>query len=327
MLLRSRTGVILGFVTLVLLALGVHFQQKKRWTPSAKWVPDISKAKGSKAAPNCTDGLTWPDLDIVDGPVKYARQQIIVRPKRNMKRESVTIVHRPLFPELQEIDWLANSEAKLSGCQDPIILDVPEFKRRELVDASYVLFGISTTLQRLEDSIQYLERWIAHTGARLYVIAIAPNEKSPDRAKIRDLESKMRNLGIHVTISKPLNKKDVGSQRYFSLTRLMYSNRDEHTKWITLIDDDTFFPSMPSLMSMLEKYDSKSQWYLGGLSEEWWSVARYGLMAFGGAGVFLSIALAEVMDANYDDCRSHSDTGSGDVGTHDCISCNFSSVV
>jgi len=35
-------------------------------------------------------------------------------------------------------------------------------------------------------------------------------------------------------------------------------------------------------------------------------------MGFGGAGVFLSIALAEVMDANYDDCRRYSDTGSGD---------------
>ncbi len=35
-------------------------------------------------------------------------------------------------------------------------------------------------------------------------------------------------------------------------------------------------------------------------------------MGFGGAGIFLSIALAEVMDANYDDCRKYSDTGSGD---------------
>ena len=319
MLLRSRIGVILGLITLVLLALGVHFQQKRQWNSPSNWVPHITKVTGDNAASNCTDGLPWPDLDIVDGPVRYARQQILVRPTKNQKRESVTIVDKPLFPEVQEIDWLANPEARFTGCQDPIVLDVPDFKHRELVDASHVLFGISTTLERLDDSIQYLERWIANTGARLYVVAIGPNEKSPDRAKMKDLESKMRNLGIHVTIYKPLNKKDVGSQRYFSLTRLMYSNRDENTKWITLIDDDTFFPSMPSLMSMLEEYDTKKQWYLGGLSEEWWSVARYGMRAFGGAGVFLSIALAEVMDANYDNCRSRSDTGSGDVGKHDCI--------
>ena len=166
----------LGLITLVLLVLGVHFQQK----PSTDWIPDIAKVTTNKAAPNCTDGLPWPDLDIVDGPVKYARQQIIVRLKKNLKRESVTIVDQPLFPEVQEIDWLADSEAKLSGCQDPIVLRVPEFKRRELVDASHIFFGISTTLERLEDSIQYLERWIATTGARLFVIAIGPIEKSPN---------------------------------------------------------------------------------------------------------------------------------------------------
>ena len=186
----------------------------------------------------------------------------------------------------------------------------------EPVDASHVLFGISTTLERLEDSIPFLERWLANTGSRLYVIAVGPNEQSPNTRQMKDLESKMRELGIEVTISKPLSRKDVGSQRYFSLTRLMHSNRDDNTRWITLIDDDTFFPSMPSLLRTLDGYDFNKEWYLGGLSEEWWSVARYGLMAFGGAGVFLSIALAEVIDANYDECRSHSDTGSGDVGKH-----------
>ena len=319
MLLRSRLGAILGLITLVLLALGLHFQQKRQWNPSSDWIPDITKVTGIKAAPNCTDGLPWPDLDIVDGPVKYARQQIIVKQKKDLKRESVTVVDQPLLPEVQEIDWLADSQAKLSGCQDSIVLDVPVFRRRELIDASHVFFGISTTLERLEDSVQYLERWIANTGARLFVVAIGQNEKSPDPRKMKDQESRMRDLGIHVTISRPLNRRDVGSQRYFSLTRLMYSNRDEHTKWITLIDDDTFFPSMSSLMSMLEEYDHKREWYLGGLSEEWWSVSRYGLMGFGGAGVFLSIALAEVLDANYGDCRSRSNTGSGDVGTHDYI--------
>lgn len=313
MLLRSRTAAFLGLIVLVLFALGIHLQQKKHWKPPSSWMPDISKISGTNEGHNCTDGLPWPDLDIVDGSVKYARQQIIVKPKRDLKRQSVTVVDQPLFPKLQEIDWIGNPQARLSGCQDPIVLEVPEFER-EPVDASHILFGISTTLERLEDSIPYLERWIANTGARLYVIAIGPEEKAPDAQRLKDVESRMHDLGIEVKISEPLSIKDVGSQRYLSLTRLMWSNRDDNTRWITLIDDDTFFPSMPSLLSMLDEYDESREWYLGGLSEEWWSVARYGLMAFGGAGVFLSLALAEVVDANYDDCVSRSDTGSGDVG-------------
>ena len=314
MLLRSRTAAFLGLILLILVALGIHVQQKKQWKPPSNWIPDITKISGTKEIPNCTDGLPWPDLDIVDGSVMYARQQIIVKPKTDLERQSVTVLDQPLFPKLQEIDWLGNPEARLSGCQDPIVLEVPAFERKP-IDASHILFGISTTVERLDNSIQYLERWIANTGARLYVVVIGPEEKSPDAQKMKEVESKMHDLGIKVTISEPLSMNDVGSQRYFSLTRLMWSNRDDNTRWITLIDDDTFFPSMPSLLGMLGQYDPRKEWYLGGLSEEWWSVARYGLMAFGGAGVFLSIAMAETIDANYDDCRSRSDTGSGDVGT------------
>ena len=316
MLDRIRTIAFLAVVLLAIALLGVHLQQKKQWKASTGWMPDLSRITGAKdvnTTHNCTDGLPRPDLSIVDGPVTYARQQIIVRPKEGLERKSITKVEKSLFPEPQRIEWLPRSDSIV--CQDPIILDVPIFSR-EPVNASHIMFGMSTNLERLEDSIQYLERWIAHTGARLFVVAIGPKETSPDETKMKELESKMRDLGIKVSISKPLNRKDVGSQRYFSVTRLMYSNRDDKTEWIVAIDDDTFFPSMPSLLEMIDDYDPRKEWYLGSLSEEWWSVARYGLMAFGGAGVFLSIALVEAMDANYDDCRAHSNTGSGDVGKY-----------
>lgn len=312
MVARTRTAVLLAFVVLIFVGLGIHFQQKKQWEPPSDWIPDIAKITGDEGH-ECSDGLAWPDLTIVDGPVKYVRQQVILRPKEGLERESVTEVKKTLFAKPQKVDWLADPETKPDNCQDPITLDIPAFSR-EPVNASHIMFGFSTTVKRLEDSIPYLERWLTNTGARLYVVVIGPDETPPDAQQMTDLESKMRGLGIEVSISKPLQKTDVGSQRYFSLSRLMYSNRNDNTRWITLIDDDTFFPSMPSLLAMLGEYDHKKEWYIGGLSEEWWSVARYGLMGFGGAGVFLSTALAEVMDANYDDCRAHSDTGSGDVG-------------
>ena len=308
---RSRLTAILVLIVLIFFIVGIHFQ-RKRWGPSPDWIPDLSAITGD-GGHECVDGLDWPDLTIVGGAVRYARQEIIIKPKEDIERQSITEISTPLFSKPQKVDWLADPETKLTNCQDALTLEVPAFSR-ETVNASHVMFGISTTLDRLEDSIPYLERWLANTGAQLYVIAIGPKETSPDSQRMKELESKMQDLGIEVTISKPLNKKDVGSQRYFSLTRLMYSNRRENTQWITLIDDDTFFPSMTSLMAMLKEHDYKREWYIGGLSEEWWSVARYGIMGFGGAGVFLSITLAEVMNSNYDDCRARSDTGSGDVG-------------
>ena len=308
---RSRLTAILVLIVLIFIAVGIHFQQKKQWKPPSDWMPNISAITGD-GSHECADGLAWPDLTIVGGPVRYARQEIIVKQKEGLERLSISEIPTSLFSNPQKVNWLANPEAKLK-CQAPITLEVPTFSR-EPANASHIVFGISTTVDRIEDSIPYLERWLANTGAQLYVIAIGPEETSPDSKRMKEVQSKMNDLGIEVTISKSLNKKDVGSQRYFSLTRLMYSNRRENTQWITLIDDDTFFPSMSSLLAMLQEHDYNKEWYIGGLSEEWWSVARYGLMGFGGAGVFLSIALAEIMDANYDDCRARSDTGSGDVG-------------
>ena len=197
---------------------------------------------------------------------------------------------------------------------EPLALDVPLWPR-EPVNASHIILGMSTPLDRLKGSIIYLERWLPYTGARLFVVVTGPDETPPDENQMSELELKMRDLGMQVTMIKPLNGNDVGSQRYFSLTRVMYSNRVPKTQWIVFFDDDTFFPSMHSLVDMLSTYDSKQQHYIGGLSEDWWSVARYGMMAFGGAGTFLFIALVEVMDANYDDCRKFSNTGSGD-GKH-----------
>lgn len=313
---RCRLTATLLIIVLIFVGVGIHFQQKKQWKPPSDWMPDISAITGD-GGHECADGLAWPDLTIVGGPVRYARQEIIVRPKEGLERQSITELSTPLFSNPQKVDWLAHPEDRLTNCQDPIILEVPSFSKSP-ANASHVMFGISTTVDRLEDSIPYLERWLANTSAQLYVIAIGPEETSPDSQRMKEVELKMQGLGIEVTVSKPLNNKDVGSQRYYSLTRLMYSNRRENTQWITLIDDDTFFPSMPSLLAMLEEHDYQKEWYVGGLSEEWWSVARYGLMGFGGAGVFLSIALAEVMDANYDDCNARSDTGSGDVGKN-CV--------
>jgi len=86
-----------------------------------------------------------------------------------------------------------------------------------------------------------------------------------------------------------------------------------------LIDDDTFFPSMHALLNMLDKHDSGEQQYIGSLSEDWWAVQHYGFMGFGGAGVFLSLPLAEVVDAHTDVCKSNLRSSAGDITVMDCI--------
>jgi len=174
-------------------------------------------------------------------------------------------------------------------------------------------------------------RWLPHTHAKLFVVVIEKEQVgeaegveradavAADPKRMDELQARMRSLGMDVTLVEPLGLQDMFSEKYFSLIRIMYDNRNDNTSWISLLDDDTFVPSMPALLSMLAKYDPNEQYYIGGLSEDWWSVTHYGMMGFGGAGIFLSIVLAEVMVSNYDLCKDTSYANAGDIRVLECI--------
>ena len=266
----------------------------------------------------CPKRLDWLNNLTVTFPVNYARRDIIVNRNTNTARDSVTKIDGLLFPETQIVDLTADPEADLKHCMQPLLLDVP-MTPQEPVDGSHVIFGMATLLDRLELSIIDLQRWLAHTHAELFVIAMGPDEEDPDSKQMSEMESKMRKLGIKTTIVKRLGKEDSMPERYFSLTKLMYKHHKPETKWMGVIDDDTFFPSMHSLIEMLDAHDPEERWYLGAMSEEWWAVVHYGMMGFGGAGVFLSMPLAAILDAHYDECRKRSGAGAGDMRIRECI--------
>ena len=254
----------------------------------------------------------------------------MINPTTNMKRASLTKLDKSFFPDFQTIDLTKDSKIELKHCAEPLVLDVPASKK-EPSDASHIIFGMSTTLKRLDDSIPQLLRWLPNTHARLFVIVIeservdTPEEQEDIEAVAADpmqkeaLQSKMRDLGMDVTLVEPLGLQDSFSEKYFSIAKIMYDNRNEKTLWTSLLDDDTFFPSVSAILSMLSKYDPHEKHYVGALSEDWWSVAHYGMMAFGGAGIFLSKALAEILANNYQLCKESTNTSAGDIRVLECI--------
>lgn len=269
-MIRARI-VLLVFVPSVFLFSLLYHLRKSQWKPPKEWIPTAFEL------PPCQDGLDWPDFPMISDKTMYARREIQVVPREGLQRASITKLNEPLFPKLQEVESSARPNVQLRHCMKPLVLDVPSWPEG-IVNASHIIFGISTSLDRLEHSTVYLERWLPFTGARLFVVVTGPDESSPDESRMIELERKLSGLGMEVTLISPLSKSDVGSQRYFSLAKVMYSNREPDTQWIVWIDDDTFFPSMHALVDMLSAYDSKKQHYIGGLSEDWWSVARYGMV-------------------------------------------------
>ncbi len=309
---RSRT-VTIFFLSLAASALLIYFFFSTESTsPQVDVVPE-----GSKQGNPCRQRLgRLKELD-VKFPIRYARRDINVRFELGTQRPSITNVDEPLFPKVQIVD--PAKDPILEHCIPPLSLQVPFFPKRETVDASNILFGMSTLLKRLEDSIPFLERWLAHTDASFFVIVVNSEEdRKPDKKKMAALQSHIRELGIKITLVAPLENEDM-PHRYFSLVKLLYSKRDKATQWIAIVDDDTFFPSMHSLVDTLGFYDPRKQQYVGGISEEWWSVVLYGLMGFGGAGIFLSIPTAALIDSNYKICREESGSSAGDMRIMECI--------
>ena len=160
--------------------------------------------------------------------------------------------------------------------------------------------------------LPHLQRSLAHASAQPIVLAVKHGEFTPREKGTAALESRMRILGIGATIvGAPRNS--LMRVRYFSLVKLLYEKRGSATQWIALLDDDTFLPSMRSLVETLGSYDSSQEWFLGGISEDWWLVMVYGMMSFGGGGIFLSITVAPRIDANHDTRVRETYANQGDI--------------
>ena len=212
-------------------------------------------------------------------PLKYARGDIFVRPKQGLKSASILKHEEPLLPEFQTIVDYNACDFEEEQHLPTLYLDVPETPKH--LHASHILFGAATTLDRLNASIPFFQRWLADSGARLIIVVTGNDDTTPDSDIMAALQTQMCNLGMLVTLMKPMHRGDSNVERYFSLIQVLYENRDADTKWDGFIDDDTFFTSISRLVSRLGEYDHQKKLYLGSVSEEWWTVVHYGWIAMG----------------------------------------------
>ena len=325
---RNRKGILLCCVILLALTFAL-------WQLPSDHSPQFVHTKDDQSPPNpnrlplgqhypsretmCQSNIDWLNELDIPFPVKYARRDIVVRSNPNIQRDLITRIDEPLFGDLKMVEpGKESNETGLPHCSEPLFLDVPAFSDTP-ADASHILFGAATSLARLEASLPFFERWLAHTNARLFVVVTASDGKAPNPEHMDGLQSRMRGLGLAATLVEPLNRKDGPLERYFSLVKVLYANRDESTRWLGFIDDDPFDTSMSELDSALDKHDHTQLRYLGALSEEWWTVVLYGLIGMGGAGIFLSVPLAAIVDANHNECKTNSRMIFGDHKIYECI--------
>ncbi|PWY83522.1 hypothetical protein BO70DRAFT_27523 [Aspergillus heteromorphus CBS 117.55] len=194
----------------------------------------------------------------------------------------------------------------------PPIIDVNVAADHDVDETDKLLFGLATTADRLDRLLPSLLYSYGNTKAGIIVLVPESDDDIPKQ------EAYFRNRGLDLTlIQSPLDF----TARYFGLVDAFSEHiktKRPQTQWVSFIDDDTFFLSLSTIAEELKLFDVSKKHYIGALSEASWQVDTFGHIAFGGAGVFVSKPLLDVLKEYYDECQSWGEQP-GDQKLGQCI--------
>lgn len=227
---------------------------------------------------------------------------------------SLEDIRSPVLPPFTQLDRGTPIMPKINDPSAPCpkVIDVDVAADTDIEETSKYLFGLATTVDRLEHMLPALLYSYGNTKASLLVLV----PESDDNLALQ--ETYFRNRGLDVTLkASPLEF----TARYFGMVEAFAEhirNERPQTEWVGFMDDDTFFLSLPTLVSELKMFDASKKHYIGSLSEASWQVDTFGHIAFGGAGVFVSKPLLDVLETYYDECQSWGEQP-GDQKLGQCI--------
>ncbi|KAK0643245.1 hypothetical protein B0T16DRAFT_415564 [Cercophora newfieldiana] len=229
---------------------------------------------------------------------KYSKPPLKARP-------SLAQVKNPLFKDplgftRARLDsdniWLP-AHAEIPPLSLPIARTGP---RPSSIDASSLLFGISTTYARLTYANNaLLSDWAAwltdgrgsSNGAGLVLTLHGATE-----SQVKTIRDELHHLGIDVTLTASAEGETDAGGRYAQLVQQMMRqrHREPDRKWFALVDDDVFFPCMGRLLSRLQKFDTSETHYVGVPSERAdWVIDHGTAITYGGAAIFMTAPMLD----------------------------------
>lgn len=205
-------------------------------------------------------------------------------------RPSVTDVAGKLIPKDFANVRIQDPKLRLEVDRSALKLPVAGGVKTNEVDASALLFGISTTYSRLTyldgALLRDWERWLTDgsgksNGASLLLTLQKSSSTDADR-----MEKTLRSMGIDATV---LVSDGAGESAYVDLVHKLKSHRAPGKGYVALVDDDIFFPNMGKLVQKLSKFDSDKEYYIGAPSERSdWVIEYDKTLTYGGGAVFLT---------------------------------------
>lgn len=245
--------------------------------------------------------------------IVYHKQCIRAFGTDSVDRDQVPDISKSLFDRGQVLDLGAPCQDWHEMPCDPINLHVPlPFPEQRYPE---LIFGVATSFDRLIDSVPQFAHWLSGSGSLLVAVVVDAAAHNEDFERLTSL---FNNHNIDLVIGRSWNGLGVNEQ-HFTVIRDIIKYITTETKWIGIIDDDTFFPSLYPLSEVLATQDHMVPAYLGGLSDSLYAIQNHGLMAYGGAGAFLSVPLAKQLEPSIEKCLEESNTAQGDALLKNCI--------
>lgn len=285
-------------------------------------------------------GRCSPDAELLRSPrlglsdtVVYTKRCVTPLRSARHDREVVANISAPLFSHRTTLDLATCSPHEPAPCE-PLQLNVPEAYPAKAY--RHLIFGVASNLDRLNESLPAFAHWLAGTEARLVAVVVDASDLPNSNTSLAALGAAYAAYNVSATFIPPSmtafipSKKDPNPRdratrkvptehHHFMLIRDLLARATSQTRWLGVLDDDTFFPALHPLDEALSRYDHKRPTWLGALSDNFEHVKIWGFMAFGGAGVFLSPPLARQLEPVLESCIRDADAGTGDGILRDCV--------
>lgn len=264
-----------------------------------------------------------------------------VRPRFDARaRKSVTQVSRtPFMSPSGDFRRVRSDDAHLDVRAEGPALRLSVARRPDPppLDASALLFGISSSYDRLTYGNASLlgdwARWLTDGEGNSNGVGLVLTLHRASATEVEVIGGRLREAGIDAVVL-PADSAHDGAARYLDLVGLLAQQRDEllgqgrQKKFLALVDDDVFFPSLEKLLARLGDYNAKKKAYIGLPSERSdWTVENNVTLTYGGGAVLFTPPMADVVSqlpclnktATRDYISSTEGTGQWDERLYTCI--------
>ncbi|KAK2000130.1 hypothetical protein LX36DRAFT_572916 [Colletotrichum falcatum] len=198
----------------------------------------------------------------------------------------------------RNLRWDDENSGPETGGGAASALPVPKSPRPAAVDASSLLFGVSTSYDRLtydgDSLIRDWQRWLTDgRGAPNGATIVVTLHQATSR-QAWEIYQKLQDAGIDATVV-PLGANSDDTAGYLDMVRVLLdvnealAEQGQPKQYLGLVDEDIFFPTPGQLVSRLSKFDASSPYYLGLPSERPdWFAENDTAVTHGGGAVFFT---------------------------------------